>query len=68
MKKNILLIGGSHGIGLSMVKQPQNEYSIYIGSRTKEELEGLTVDHITFDAITDDLDTSVLPEELHGFV
>ncbi|MBT8293777.1 SDR family oxidoreductase [uncultured Eudoraea sp.] len=68
MKKNLLLIGGSYGIGLSIVKQLQESFTIYVASRSKEGLEDLNVKHITFDALTDSLDPSQLPEELHGFV
>lgn len=65
--KNILLIGGSHGIGLSIAKQLQEDYNVYIASRTNEGLEGLKATHIPFDASTDDLDATALPDELHGF-
>lgn len=67
MKKNILLIGGSHGIGFEMAKTLQNNFEVYIASRTQEELHQLNVTHIPFDATTDELDTALLPEELHGF-
>jgi NAD(P)-dependent dehydrogenase (short-subunit alcohol dehydrogenase family) len=68
MKKNIVLIGGSHGIGLAMTKELQKEHNVFVASRTKEEIEDLNITHIPFDALTDTLDTSVLPEEIHGFV
>lgn len=68
MKKNLLLIGGSYGIGLSIVKQLQESFTIYVASRSSEGLKDLNVKHITFDALTDSLDTTQLPEELHGFV
>ncbi|MGB5555047.1 MAG: SDR family NAD(P)-dependent oxidoreductase, partial [Flavobacteriaceae bacterium] len=67
MKKNILLIGGSHGIGLSMVKKLQNDYTIFIACRTMEGLEDLPITHIPFDATSENLDTTQLPNELHGF-
>ncbi len=67
MKKNILLIGGSHGIGLSMVKNLHEDHSVFIASRTKEGLEGLNITHIEFDASSDSLDTTALPDLLHGF-
>ncbi|MUH36971.1 SDR family oxidoreductase [Zobellia amurskyensis] len=67
MKKNILLIGGSYGIGLELVKQLSKEHIIYVASRTSEALEGTDAKHISFDANTDSLDTTVLPNELHGF-
>ncbi|NHF60255.1 SDR family oxidoreductase [Flavobacteriaceae bacterium TP-CH-4] len=65
--KNILLIGGSHGIGLSMAKELEKNNKVFIASRTKEELAGLNVTHIPFDALSDTLDTDALPDELHGF-
>lgn len=67
MKKNILLIGGSHGIGLSMATQLQEKHNVFIASRTSVGLESLRVTHIPFDALSDDIDTSLLPEKLHGF-
>jgi NAD(P)-dependent dehydrogenase (short-subunit alcohol dehydrogenase family) len=68
MKKNILLIGGSHGIGLSLAKQLHADHNLYIASRTNDQLDNLDVEHIKFDVIFDDLDTSTLRDELHGFV
>jgi len=66
--KNMLLIGGSHGIGLSLIKQLHKDHNIYVASRTFE-YEGLAnVTHIRFDAIEDSLDHALLPSELHGFV
>jgi 3-oxoacyl-[acyl-carrier protein] reductase len=68
MSKNILLIGGTHGIGRSLVHLLHNNHTVFVASRTTEGLDGLNVTHIPFDATTDDLDTSSLPDELHGFV
>lgn len=68
MKKNILLIGGSHGIGLSLVKRLHEDHTVYVASRTNDQLGGLNVEHIPFDATSDELDTASLPDELHGFV
>ncbi|TMM57537.1 SDR family oxidoreductase [Maribacter algarum] len=65
--KNIVLIGGSHGIGFSMAKILNQDYNIFIASRTSEGLGDLNVTHIPFDAISDDLDSTSLPEEIHGF-
>ncbi|TXN35924.1 SDR family oxidoreductase [Flagellimonas hymeniacidonis] len=67
MKKNILLVGGSHGIGFEMVKSLLENYTVYVASRTKNELGDLNVNHITFDATTDNLNESQLPNEIHGF-
>ena len=68
MNKNILMIGGSHGIGLAMVQQMQKDHKVFVASRSKDAMEGLSVTYIPFDAATDELDLSLLPEEIHGFV
>lgn len=68
MKKNILLIGGSYGIGKAIVSNLQHEYNLYVASRTSDDLSGLNISHITFDALTDELDASQLPEQLDGLV
>lgn len=67
MKKNILLIGGSYGIGHAMAQSLSENHSLYIASRTSETLGNLNATHIPFDVTTEDLDTSSLPDELHGF-
>jgi len=68
MKKNILLIGGSHGIGFSVAEQMNDDCNLYVASRTKEDLGNLNVTHIPFDATSEELDVALLPEEIHGFV
>jgi 3-oxoacyl-[acyl-carrier protein] reductase len=66
--KNILLIGGSYGIGLALAKELQFENKVYIASRTKENIEEMHVTHIPFDALTDTLDTTALPTVIDGLV
>jgi NAD(P)-dependent dehydrogenase (short-subunit alcohol dehydrogenase family) len=66
--KNILLIGGSYGIGLAIGKELQFENKVFIASRTNENIADLHVTHIPFDATTDTLDTSKLPEIIDGLV
>ena len=66
--KNILLIGGSYGIGLAIAKELQFENKVFIASRTNENITDLHVTHIPFDATTDTLDTSKLPEVIDGLV
>ena len=66
--KNILLIGGSYGIGLALAKELQNKNNVFVASRTNEDLDNLNVTHIQFDASTDTLDTSKLPEVIDGLV
>lgn len=66
--KNILLIGGSHGIGFEIALKLYNEHNIYIASRTSENLGNLEVTHIPYDASKDEIDVSILPERIDGFV
>lgn len=66
--KNILLIGGSYGIGLAIAKELQFENNVYIASRSNENLADVNATHITFDAITDTIDTSKLPAVIDGLV
>ena len=66
--KNILLIGGSYGIGLELAEQLQNENNIFVASRTNENLSNLNVTHIPFDATSDVLDTTILPTVIDGLI
>jgi len=66
--KNILLIGGSYGIGLAIAKELQYENKVFVASRTNEAINDMNVTHIPFDAATETLDTSLLPEVIDGFV
>ena len=66
--KNILIIGGSQGIGLAIAKELENKNNVYVASRTSENLEQLNVTHIPFDALTDTLDISSLPATIDGLV
>lgn len=66
--KNILLIGGSHGIGLSLAQLLQENHNVFIASRTWDTTDLPKVTHIPFDVTKDTLDPSQLPNELHGFV
>jgi NAD(P)-dependent dehydrogenase (short-subunit alcohol dehydrogenase family) len=66
--KNILLIGGSYGIGLAIAKELQFENNVYIASRSNENLADVKATHIAFDATTDTIDTSQLPTVIDGLV
>lgn len=66
--KNILIIGGSSGIGLALAELLASNNNIYVASRSNENVKHLNVQHITFDATQEELDTSELPDHLHGFV
>tara|TARA_B100000963_G_scaffold264322_1_gene232442 strand:+ start:10290 stop:10979 length:690 start_codon:yes stop_codon:yes gene_type:complete len=66
--KNILLIGGSYGIGQSLVKKLYEDFNVYTACRTNENLNLESVNYIKFDALNDTIDISLIPDELHGFV
>jgi len=68
MKKNILLIGGTKGIGLEIVNQLGDQHNIYVASRSNDNLEGKNVHHFTFDALVDDISSLNLPDTLDGLV
>jgi NAD(P)-dependent dehydrogenase (short-subunit alcohol dehydrogenase family) len=65
--KNILLIGGSYGIGAAITKQLKDTHKVYVASRTQDNMpQGVT--HMVFDALTDDITTLPLPEQIDGLV
>ncbi|NHN24459.1 SDR family oxidoreductase [Flavobacterium jejuense] len=66
MKKNILLIGGSYGIGHALTELLKTQNNIYVASRTVENLDA-SIHHITFDANSQVLNTQVLPNQIDGF-
>ncbi|GAA0871032.1 SDR family oxidoreductase [Gangjinia marincola] len=68
MKKNILLIGGSYGIGFEIALDLHEQHNVYIASRSKENLGNLDVNHIEYDVEKDELDVSQLPDRIDGFV
>ena len=66
--KNILLIGGSKGIGRALAQQLQFETNLFVASRSIEDLGDLKLTHIPFDATQDTLDTNKLPASIDGLV
>lgn len=68
MGKNILLIGGSHGIGFEIAQKLHEKHTVYVASRTNENLGNLDVNYIEYDTEKDQLDLSQLPDHLDGFV
>ena len=66
--KNILLIGGSYGIGLALMNELQSSNNLFVASRTPPQANSDKVTYIAFDAASDDFDLSTLPEVIDGFV
>ncbi|MEO1513693.1 MAG: SDR family oxidoreductase [Bacteroidota bacterium] len=67
MDKNIVVFGGSSGIGLSLVQQLLDKgYNLSVVSRTGDNLASLGVQHIAADVLTDDLKGLPLPDRIDG--
>jgi len=67
MEKNILLIGGSTGIGLEIANQLVKENNVIVASRNKGELND-DIKHLEFDVLKDNIEDLDLPEKIHGLV
>lgn len=68
MKKKILIIGGSHGIGLETTRLLAQDHDVYVGARTRENLDQINCQYFSFDALKDDITSADLPDSLDGFV
>jgi Dehydrogenases with different specificities (related to short-chain alcohol dehydrogenases) len=66
--KNILLIGGSHGIGLEVATKLSEKNQVYVASRTIGQLPQTNITHIPFDVLSENLSEKNLPDQIHGFV
>ena len=62
------MIGGSYGIGLPLVKILNKEFKVHVACRTNDQLQSENVNFIKFDALNDEFDNSLIPDEIHGFV
>ena len=62
------MIGGSYGIGLPLVKILNKEFKVHVACRTNDQLQSENVKFIKFDALNDEFDNSLIPDEIHGFV
>jgi NAD(P)-dependent dehydrogenase (short-subunit alcohol dehydrogenase family) len=65
--KTILLIGGSHGIGLDVVDQLKETHNLLVAPRTELPESHKNINHIQFDATEDTLNMDDI-SELDGFV
>ncbi|MEM0996789.1 MAG: SDR family oxidoreductase [Bacteroidota bacterium] len=66
--KNIVVVGGSKGIGYSLVEMlsRQSENHIYSLSRTGTGVTAANVELITADAVSGEFPSGDLPSEVHG--
>jgi len=69
-EKNILVVGGSSGIGLDVVQLlTEKESSVYVASRTRAESWSPLVNYQELDVMENrGLPGDFLPEQLHGLV
>lgn len=67
MQKNILLIGGSYGIGAAIAEKLRKDHNVIIASRSSEKIPK-EIKHIPFDAVKDDISKLDLPEKIDGLV
>ncbi|MDT0647733.1 SDR family oxidoreductase [Zunongwangia sp. F260] len=68
MKKEILLIGGSTGIGYKIAERLSQEHNVTVASRNPGKLEELDITHLEFDVTKDNIEDLELPEKLDGLV
>lgn len=68
--KNYLVVGGTSGIGLSIVRQlSENGANVFVLSRVNKNLESFSnITHVTADVTSDDMVIGDLPEVLDGVV
>jgi 3-oxoacyl-[acyl-carrier protein] reductase len=66
--KQILIIGGSSGIGLELVNLLASNNQMTLLSRNAPPFSNLNVKHIPFDVLTSELPLDDLPKELDGLV
>jgi len=66
MSQHHIIIGGSKGIGRALVNEMINAgHQVTVYSRTRGDLDS-SINHVTFDATTDEFPKETLPEEIHG--
>ena len=68
MSKNILLIGGSTGIGFQLSELLKENHNIYVASRNTGNLDTDKVKHLDFDVLKDNIEDLDLPDQLDGLV
>jgi len=66
MNKNILIIGGSSGIGAALSNKLADQNNVYRASRTPSPMPGVT--SIAYNVLENDLDLQALPDTLEGLV
>ncbi|GAA4324531.1 SDR family oxidoreductase [Pontixanthobacter gangjinensis] len=68
MSKNILLIGGSTGIGYQISELLKANHNVIVASRNTGQLDTDKVKHLDFDVLKDDISELDLPDQIDGLV
>jgi len=70
MSKHYWVVGGSHGIGLEIVKKLiESGYQVTVLSRTMGELDTIPgIEHHSLDISKDEIPSNLVPENLDGLV
>lgn len=68
MAKNILLIGGSYGIGNALAEKLSENNQLIVASRTIGSINSENVNYLSLDVLKDDISNFEIPEVLDGFV
>lgn len=66
--KNILIIGGSSGIGKALVEKLKNNYNIISTYKSNQQTDATNVCYHEFDVKTDSMSDIPLPDVIHGLV
>jgi NAD(P)-dependent dehydrogenase (short-subunit alcohol dehydrogenase family) len=70
MAKNLVIIGGSSGVGLEIIKKAVNlNYTVYNFSRNEPlGINTNSLIHHQHDVLSDTIDTSILPDMIDAFI
>jgi len=69
MKKNIVVIGGTSGIGNELVRILDQDHHVFVFSRTNKNLEGLQASYTVEDVQSEqDPNIAHLPEQIDGLI
>ncbi len=66
--QNILIIGGTSGIGNAIANQLNGQANLFITGRTEKNIAHLSNSQFTNFNAAEELNTSFLPEQIHGIV
>ncbi len=67
-QKNILIIGGSNGIGGALTRLLAADHKLFVASRNPEQQTGFDYTPIVLDVTHETISLEALPETLEGFV